>query len=126
MLKTPARNLYNSNKAVVNVNKIRDLRQNAGMKQSDLAKILNCAPTAVSKYELGQLDLSSATICRLCEIFGCTADYLLGRSELQTPELSDEEVRLLQAYRRGDDRARDMVKLALDPFVQEAGSSETA
>lgn len=108
------------------MNKIRDLRQNAGMKQSDLAKILNCAPTAVSKYELGQLDLSSATIGRLCDVFGCTADYLLGRSELPTPEISDEEARLLQAYRRADSRARDMVELALSPFAQDTGSSETA
>lgn len=108
------------------MNKIRDLRLSSGMKQSDLAKLLRCAPTAVSKYELGQLDIGSETICKLCEIFGCTADYLLGRSTLQTPEISDEEARLLQAYRRCDDRARDMVRLALAPFVQEAGSSETA
>ena len=95
------------------------------MKQSDLAKILNCAATAISKYELGQLDLSSVTINRLCDVFGCTADYLLGRSELPTPEISAEEARLLQAYRRADDRARDMVRLALAPFTQD-GSSETA
>ena len=125
MLKTHPLNLYNSNKAVVNVNKIRDLRQNAGMKQSDLAKILNCAPTAVSKYELGQLDLSSATIGRLCDVFGCTADYLLGRSELPTPEISDEEARLLQAFRRADDHSRGIVTYTLAPFSQDT-SSETA
>lgn len=108
------------------MNRIRELRLSRDMKQSDLATILNCAPTAISKYELGQLDIGSAIICKLCEIFGCTADYLLGRSSLPTAELSEEESRLLQAYRRGDDRAKDMVKLALEPFVQEAGSSETA
>lgn len=80
----------------------------------------------VSRYESGGSDIDSTTVCKLCEIFGCTADYLLGRSSLPTAELSEEESRLLQAYRRGDDRARDMVKLALEPFVQEAGSSETA
>ena len=107
------------------MNKIRELRQKAGMKQADLAAILSCAPTLISKYELEQLDLGSATICRLCEIFGCTADYLLGRSELPTPEISAAEARLLQAYRRADGRARDMVDLALAPFAQD-GSSETA
>ena len=108
------------------MNRIRDLRLSSSMKQSDLAKMLKCAPTAVSKYELGQLDIGSETICKLCEIFGCSADYLLGRSALPTPELSAEEAQLLQAYRRGDDRARDMVRLALAPFAQEAGSSATA
>lgn len=95
------------------------------MSQSDLGAILNCAAITISRYETEQRDIDSATICRLCDIFGCTADYLLGRSELPTPELSEKEARLLQAYRRADGRARDMVDLALAPFAQD-GSSETA
>ena len=108
------------------MNKIRDLRISNGLKQSDLAKMLNCSPQSVSNYEVELRDIDSATICRLCEIFGCTADYLLGRSELPTPELNEEEARLLQAYRRSDDRARDMVRLALAPFSSSDTSSETA
>lgn len=108
------------------MNNLRAVRIEKHLKQGDLAKLLNCAPITISRYETGQRDIDSATLCKLCEIFGCTADYLLGRSSLPTAELSEEESRLLQAYRRGDDRAKDMVKLALEPFVQEAGSSETA
>lgn len=108
------------------MNKIKEMRLKKGLKQSELAGLLNCTAATVSKYELGQREIDSFTICHLCEIFGCTADYLLGRSSLPTAELSEEESRLLQAYRRGDDRAKDMVKLALEPFVQEASSSETA
>lgn len=117
--------LYNFYK-VMNVNNLRALRFSKNMRQSDLAILLNCAPITVSRYETGERDIDSETICKLCEIFGCTADYLLGRSLLPTPELSDEEARLLQAYRSCDDRARDMVRLALAPFAQETGSSETA
>lgn len=108
------------------MNKLRELRIGKGLKQADLAVLLNCTAATISKYELAQRDPDVETICKLCEIFGCTADYLLGRSLLPTPEISAEEARLLQAYRRGDDRARDMVRLALAPFAQEAGSSETA
>lgn len=117
--------LYNFYK-VMNVNNLRALRFSKNMRQSDLAILLNCAPITVSRYETGERDIDSETICKLCEIFGCTADYLLGRSALPSPELSAEEARLVQAYRRGDDRARDMVKLALSPFLQEDGSSATA
>lgn len=108
------------------MNRIRDLSISRGLKQSDLAKLLSCSPTTISNYEVGIRDIDSATICRLCQIFGCTADYLLGLSSLPSPELSEEESRLLLAFRRGDSRARDMVRLALQPFLQEAGSSETA
>ena len=108
------------------MNKIRELRTSKSMSQSDLGAILNCAAITISRYETGQRDIDSTTIGRLCDVFGCTADYLLGRSELPTPEISAAEARLLQAYRRADSRARDMVDLALTPFAQEAGSSETA
>lgn len=118
--------LYNFDKAVTKMNKLKEMRLAANMKQSDLGALMNCSPQSISNYELGLRDLDSSSICKLCDIFGCTADYLLGRSSLPTAELSEEEIRLLQAYRRGDDRAKDMVKLALEPFVQEAGSSETA
>lgn len=116
--------LYNLTEAVVIMNRIKDLRLSAGMRQPDLAKLLNCTAVTVSRYEVGVRDIDSATICRLCEIFGCTADYLLGRSPLPSAELTPEEEQLLTAFRRGDDRARDMVRLALEPFREEGSSAE--
>lgn len=98
------------------MNRLRELRIEKGWRQSDLAATLNMKPQTVSHYEKGDRDIDSATICRLCEIFDVTADYLLGRSALPKPELSDEETQLLLAWRRSDDRARAMVALALDPF----------
>lgn len=106
------------------MNRLKDLRLQKRMKQTDLAKLLNCSSTTISNYEVGLRDIDSATICRLCEIFGCTADYLLGRSAVQSAELTPEEEQLLTAFRRGDDRARDMVRLALEPFREEGSSAE--
>lgn len=98
------------------MNRLKDLRLQKRMKQADLAKLLNCSPTTISNYEVGLRDIDSATICRLCDIFGCSADYLLGRSAVQSAKLTPEEEQLLTAFRRGDDHARDMVRLALAPF----------
>lgn len=99
------------------MNKIKDLRQKNGMKQSELARLLNCAATAVSNYETGYRSLDVETIHALCDIFGCTADYLLGRSEQLTPELSDEEARLIAGFREADEDARAMVRLALKRWL---------
>ena len=106
------------------MNKIRALRLENGMKQSDLAALLNTKPQTVSHYEKGDRGLDVETILRLCEIFGCTADYLLGRSRLQEPGLSDEEESMLLAWRRADDRTRELVGLALQPFREDASSQE--
>lgn len=118
LLKNVLALLYNSYKAVSVVNRIRELRQSRNMKQADLAKILKCAPTAVSKYELEQLDLSSQTIHRLCDIFGCTSDYLLGRSVLPSAELSESEAGILLAYRAADPNIQDGIRALLQPYLE--------
>lgn len=105
------------------MNRIKELRLAKGMKQAELAVLLSCAPTAVSKYELGQLDVSSATICRLCDIFGCTADYLLGRSDRPDPELTPEEEHLLAAWASAPDEIRAIIDTALAPYQKDASAS---
>lgn len=105
------------------MNRIKDLRLQAKMKQTDLAARLSCSPTAISYYETGEREIDSATIGKLCDVFGCTADYLLGRSAVAKPELTPEEEQLLTAWRRCDDRAHDMVLLALEPFREDDRSS---
>lgn len=106
------------------MNRIRELRQSKNWRQSDLADRLNTKPQTISHYELGERGLDVHMINKCCEIFGCTADYLLGRSDLPTAELSEEEAALLLAYRRADGRARDMVQLALAPFREDAGGEK--
>ena len=105
-------------------NRIKELRISKQMKQSDLAKLLNCSPTTVSNYEVGYRDLDSMTICRLCDIFECTADYLLGRSPVGGLQLTPEEENIILALRRADGRAVEMVNVALAPFKQEESSSK--
>ena len=119
-MKSSRRLLYNFYKVVVSMNRLRELRIAHGMTQADLAGELNVARTAISKYEIGQLDLSSSTILRLCDIFGCTADYLLGRSPLPSPELTPEEEDLLLAWRAAPPEIRAIIDTALAPYREDA------
>ena len=61
-------------------NRIRELRQREGWRQDDLAARLNTKRQTIGHYETGERGIDADTICQLCEIFGCTADFLLGRS----------------------------------------------
>lgn len=108
------------------MNRIKELRMSRGMTQKELAKQLKCAPTAVSKYELEQLGIDAETICQLCDIFGCTADYLLCRSQTPTPELTPEEEDLLVAWRKAPDEIRAIIGTALAPYQKVAIESSTA
>lgn len=98
------------------MNRIRKLRLEQGMKQEDLAKLLNTKRQSVSRYEKEERGLDVATIHRLCNLFGVTSDYLLNRSDVAAPEISNEEWAVLKAWRKADGRARQMVQLALEPW----------
>lgn len=101
------------------MNRIKDLRIKTGMKQSDLANALNVTRVSISRYETGEHEIDSATVCRLCDIFGCTADYLLGRSDRQTPELTAEEEQLLASWAAAPREIRVIVDTALAPYRED-------
>jgi len=89
------------------------------MTQPDLARQLSCTAMTVSRYERGEADPDVATICKLCDIFGCTADYLLGRSTRPEPALTEEEAQLLAAYANATPEIRRNVDFALAPYKEE-------
>lgn len=103
------------------MNRIRELRKTNGWLQSDLAVRINTTQQSVGRYETEQRQLDPVTINKLCDVFGCTADYLLGRSEQAAPELSEEEYRLVAAFRAADEDAQALVLLALKRWMPDAG-----
>ena len=108
------------------MNRIRELRQRNGWTQSDLAERMNTKRQAIGHYETGERGIDVATILRLCEIFGCTADYLLGRSPLPSPDLSPEEEDLLLSWRRATPEIRAIIDAALAPYREEDAAGASA
>lgn len=98
--------------------RLKELRLSAGMKQEDLAARMSVKRQTVSRYENGLLDLDTATIARICAIFGCTADYLLGLSSRREPEISDDDAQLLAAYHTAPPEIRRIVDAALEPYTE--------
>ncbi len=73
-------------------NKIRELRKNAGMTQSELADRLGISPSAVGMYEQGRREPDSNMLLKICSVFGTSSDYILGKAEenkAETREISD-------------------------------------
>lgn len=98
------------------MNRVRELRNENGMKQEVLAGMLSVRRQTVSRYETGQLDLDTDTIMRLCQIFGCTSDYLLGISDRRAPDVTGAEAELLAAYAAATPEIRGIVDTALAPY----------
>ena len=100
------------------MNRLKDLRNERGMKQLELASLLRVTRQAISRYEIGDRDMSPDTIARICAIFDCTADYLLGLSSRREPEISALDAQLLAAYHAAPQEIRDIVDQALDRYRQ--------
>lgn len=61
------------------------LRKDAGMSQFELAERLGVSQQTISKYEKGTRQPDNATLLKLSEIFNCSVDYLLGRTDDPSP-----------------------------------------
>ena len=61
--------------------RLKELRSEKGVKQSEIAEVLGCTPNHYQKIEYGQINISATGLMVLADYFGVTTDYLLGRSE---------------------------------------------
>lgn len=58
--------------------RLKELREEAGWSQAQVASRLFCSQQAYSNYELGQRDLPTQTLIELAALYGTTTDYILG------------------------------------------------
>lgn len=65
--------------------KIRDLRTDADLSQSEIASLLHCTQQAYSNYELGQRDIPTTILVQLALLHKTSIDYLLGLTDVREP-----------------------------------------
>lgn len=65
--------------------RIRNLREDRDLVQTDLAKVLNCSQRVYSDYERGVLDIPTEILIKLADFHDTTTDYILGRTDIKVP-----------------------------------------
>ena len=108
------------------MNRIRILREANGWTQAQLGKRIGVAKTTITGYEREDRQPTPATICALCDLFGCTADYLLGRSASPLPVISPEDAAVLAAYHTLPLEIRKAVDGLLAPYRAAASEKRDA
>ena len=61
------------------MNRIRDLREDRDLRQSDLAEAVGIDQRTISNYETGKSNPDSEALIRLADFFNVSIDYLVGR-----------------------------------------------
>ncbi len=61
--------------------RIRNLREDADMTQTEIAKVLNCSQRVYSNYERGDLDIPTEILIKLANFHDVSVDYILNRTD---------------------------------------------
>ena len=65
--------------------RLKDLREDKDLTQSDIAKILNIQQTVYSRYERGVQTIPLEYLLKLADFYNTSTDYILGRTNELTP-----------------------------------------
>ena len=63
--------------------RIRDLREDCDMNQTQIAKYLGMSQTGYSKYETGENDIPTSVLIKLSRFYNTSIDYLLGETDVK-------------------------------------------
>mgnify|MGYP005775493591 CR=1 FL=1 len=58
--------------------RIRDLREDNDLTQSEIAKILGCTQQTYSRYETGEITIDINSLIKLAKFYNTSLDYLVG------------------------------------------------
>ncbi len=61
--------------------RIRGLREDKDLNQTEVAKILNISQSTYSRYENGNLDVPTEVLIALSRLYNVSVDYILGLTE---------------------------------------------
>ena len=64
--------------------RLRDLREDKDMNQTQIAKMLGMSQTGYSKYETGENDIPTSILIRLAKYYDTSIDYLLCQTRTKT------------------------------------------
>ena len=61
--------------------RIRDLREDKDLTQSQMGEILSCSQRVYSNYERGDIDIPTTTLSKIADFHKVSVDYLLERTD---------------------------------------------
>lgn len=88
--------------------RIREMREDQGLNQSELAERVGTSQSTISQLEKGKRNPSYRTLQSVADALGVSVSYLLGEEELE--ELSEEEEAFFREYRGLSEDARRQLR----------------
>lgn len=65
--------------------RIRNLREDKDLSQTEVATFLHCSQRVYSDYERGKLDIPTSILIKLADLHQTSTDYILNRTDHKEP-----------------------------------------
>ncbi len=88
------------------MNRLRELRENRGLRQIDVSAVTGIDQKTLSNYETGKTNPDSYSLILLADFYDVSIDYLVGRIGSLIHKKSDIADRIEQIKKELDDIAR--------------------
>lgn len=74
------------------MNRLRVLREEMGLLQSEIASKMGVTTATYSNYETEKRDMSTDMVLKLSQFFGVSADYLLGKTSIRKENIQATKI----------------------------------
>lgn len=92
--------------------RIKKERENLNLTRNDLANKLGVSYSAIAMYEQGNREPNNELTIKLCQIFNCSMDYLMGLTSYKNPKEDLEKE--LYKLNLTEDEFDEMISLLID------------
>lgn len=105
--------------------RLKELREEKGLKQSDLGNILGYSQNAISKWELSKTEPKIKDLIALADYFDVSIDYLLERTDdifLKDTKIgpnTEKEITLVNNFRKLKPDYQNRVIGYIDNFIKQ-------
>lgn len=66
--------------------RLKSLREDKGLSQLELAKMVNVSTSSIAMYELNAREPNNDLLLKFSDIFNVSVDYLLGKTDIKNEE----------------------------------------
>lgn len=109
--------------------RIRDLREDSDKTQAEISEYLGTTAQYYGKYEKGEREIPFARAIALADFYNVSLDYIAGKTNLKNyPDninLSRDEIKILQQYRKLSERNKGKAELFIDQLAETQNNPKT-
>lgn len=102
------------------MNRIKELRQEKDILQSDLAKRLKVGQATISNWETGRYEPDQDALREMSKIFDVSIDYILGNTDIKKPLTSEDMSGLTEKQIKILEMMSELPEQDQDDLIQQA------